>query len=49
MGERLLETFISRMREELLNREMFANLKEAKVLAEVYRDYYNHHRPRMER
>jgi integrase-like protein len=37
------------MREELLNREMFANLKEAKVLAEDYRDYYNHHRPRMER
>jgi transposase InsO family protein len=39
------ETFISRMRDELLNREMFANLKEAKVLAEDYRDYYNHHRP----
>ena len=33
------------MREELLNREMFANLKEAKVLAEDYRDYYNHRRP----
>ena len=39
------ETFISRMRDELLNREMFANLKEAKVLAEDYRDHYNHHRP----
>ena len=24
---------------------MFANLKEAKVLAEDYRDHYNHHRP----
>jgi hypothetical protein len=33
------------MREELLIREMFANLKEAKVLAEDYCDYYNHHRP----
>jgi putative transposase len=38
------ETFISRMRVELLNREMFANLKEAKVLAEDYRDHYNHYR-----
>jgi putative transposase len=27
------ETFISRLRDELLNREVFANLKEAKVLA----------------
>ena len=33
------------MRDELLNREEFANLKEAKVLAEDYRDHYNHHRP----
>jgi putative transposase len=46
MGKRLLkETFISRMRDELLDREVFANLKEAKVLAEDYRDHYNHHRP----
>jgi hypothetical protein len=33
------------MRDELLDREVFANLKEAKVLAEDYRDHYNHHRP----
>ena len=33
------------MPDELLNKEMFANLKEAKVLAEEYREYYNHHRP----
>ena len=33
------------MRDELLNREEFANVKEAKVLAEDYRDHYNHHRP----
>ncbi len=39
------ETFISRLGDELLNREEFANLKEAKVLAEDYRDHYNHHRP----
>ncbi len=39
------ETFISRLRDELLRREVFANLKEAKVLAEDYRDHYNHHRP----
>ena len=46
MGKRLLkETFISRMRDELLDGEVFANLKEAKVLAEDYRDHYNHHRP----
>jgi putative transposase len=39
------ETFISRLRDELLNREVFANLKEAKVLAKDYRDHYNQQRP----
>jgi transposase InsO family protein len=39
------ETFISRLRDELLNREVFANLKEAQVLAGDYREHYNHHRP----
>jgi putative transposase len=39
------ETFISRLRDELLNGEVFANLKEAQVLAGGYRDHYNHHRP----
>lgn len=38
------ESFISRMRDELLNREEFANLKEAKVLAEDYRGHYNQSR-----
>jgi putative transposase len=33
------------MRGELLNKKMFANLKEAKVLAEESREYYNHNRP----
>ena len=39
------ETFISRVRDELLNREVFANLKEAQVLTSYYREHYNHHRP----
>ncbi len=39
------ETFVSRMRDELLNREVFANLAEAKVLTGDYRDHYNHRRP----
>lgn len=39
------ETFISRLRDELLDREMFVNLKEAKVVAEDYRHHYNQQRP----
>ncbi len=39
------ETFISRIRDELLERELFVNLKEAQVLLEDYRDHYNHRRP----
>jgi putative transposase len=39
------ETFISRFSDELLKREVFADLLEAKVLVEDYREYYNHHRP----
>ena len=39
------ETFISRLRDELLERELFANLKEAQVLLEDYREHYNHDRP----
>ncbi len=39
------ESFISRLRDELLDRELFVNLKEAQVLLEDYRDHYNHHRP----
>ncbi len=39
------ETFISRLRDELLDRELFVNLKEAQVLLEDYREHYNHHRP----
>jgi hypothetical protein len=39
------ETFISRLRDELLDRELFVNLKEAQVLLEDYRKHYNHNRP----
>jgi putative transposase len=39
------ETFISRFGDELLKREVFADLLEAKVLVEDYREYYNHNRP----
>jgi putative transposase len=39
------ETFISRFSDELLKREVFADLLEAKVLVEDYREHYNHNRP----
>jgi transposase InsO family protein len=39
------ESFNSRFRDELLNREVFDTLKEAKVLIEDYRLEYNHRRP----
>ena len=39
------ETFISRFGDELLKREVFADLLEAKVLVEDYRGHYNHRRP----
>ena len=39
------ESFNSRFRDELLNRELFETLAEAKVLLEDYRLDYNHRRP----
>lgn len=39
------ETFNSRLRDELLDREVFESLKEAKVLLEDYRLDYNDRRP----
>lgn len=39
------ETFNSRLRDELLDREMFETLKEAKVIIEDHRLEYNHCRP----
>jgi putative transposase len=40
-----IESFNSRLRDELLNAEVFGNLREAKALVEDYRRRYNHHRP----
>jgi putative transposase len=39
------ETFNSRFGDELLKREAFTSLMEAKVLVEEYRDHYNQERP----
>ena len=39
------ETFNSRLRDELLDREVFETLKEAKVIVEDHRLEYNHRRP----
>jgi len=39
------ETFNSRLRDELLDREVFESLKEAKVIVEDHRLEYNHRRP----
>lgn len=39
------ETFIGRLRDELLERELFIDLKEAQILLEDYRKHYNHERP----
>lgn len=39
------ESFNSRLRDELLNRELFADLKEAEALSAWWRNEYNHRRP----
>ena len=39
------ESFNSKMRDEFLNGEIFYSLKEARVLAERWRVYYNTERP----
>ena len=39
------ESFNSRLRDELLNRELFTGLTEARVLLEDYRVDHNEHRP----
>lgn len=39
------ETFNSRFRDELLNRELFTSLAEAKMLARQFQQEYNHRRP----
>jgi len=39
------ESFFSRLRDELLDRELFADLREAKHLAALRQNEYNHRRP----
>jgi putative transposase len=40
-----VESFNGKMRDELLNREIFYTIKEAKVIIEQWRQYYNTERP----
>jgi putative transposase len=40
-----VESFNGKLRDELLNRELFTSLAEAKLLASEYRAQYNHRRP----
>lgn len=40
-----VESFFSRLRDELLNREIFTSLREAQILLEQYRQHYNQERP----
>ena len=40
-----IESFNGKLRDELLNREIFETLQEAKVLIEFWRRDYNRHRP----
>jgi transposase InsO family protein len=40
-----VESFNGKLRDELLNRELFTSLAEAKLLASEYRAHYNHRRP----
>ena len=44
LGNEYIEPFNEKMRDEVLNREIFANLQEAKVLIEQWRKEYNHGR-----
>lgn len=39
------ESFAGRLRDELLNAELFADLREAKALSTMWRNDYNHRRP----
>ena len=45
MGERLLRSFNARFRDELLNGEIFYSLKEAQIIIEQWRRFYNTKRP----
>ncbi|TXH02603.1 MAG: transposase, partial [Nevskiaceae bacterium] len=40
-----VESFNGKLRDECLNREWFVNLRDAKVVIEQWRSFYNHKRP----
>ena len=40
-----IESFNGKLRDEVLNREVFYSIKEAKVIVEGWRLEYNNHRP----
>jgi len=40
-----IESFIGKLRDECLNREIFANLREAQAVVEAWREEYNNERP----
>ena len=40
-----VESFNGKLRDECLNREWFKDLREAKILIEIWREFYNHRRP----
>ena len=45
MGERFIENFNGKLRDELLDREVFYTLKEVQILTEQYKRTYNQIRP----
>ena len=45
MGERLRASFNGKLRDKLLNGEVFHTLREAQVLIEEWRQHYNRVRP----
>ena len=40
-----IESFNGKLRDELLNGEIFSTVEEAKALTALWRRHYNHHRP----
>ncbi len=40
-----VESLLGKLRDELLNGELFFTLREAQVLIEQWREHYNHYRP----
>ena len=45
MGERFIENFNGKLRDELVDREVFCTLNEVQILTEQYKRTYNQIRP----